>query len=246
MSDANETPPQVSVVLPAYNEAGTIAGVVRGCRAALPQVEEVLVVDDGSSDGTAACAAQAGARVLRVERNGGKGHALRLGIERSVGDILVFLDADGQDDPHEIPILLDALTAGADLVVGSRFLGRFDPGAITTVNRYGTHALNGIVNLLFGARLTDTQAGFRAVRRSLLGRIALQARHYDIETDLLLQAIKVGGRVVEVPVRRGARRHGASGLNPIIDGVRILVRILRVRFQSANGRTHLEGASDAP
>ena len=221
----------VSVILPAYNEARTIADVIRGCRGALPRAAEILVVDDGSSDGTADRAADAGARVLRVDGNRGKGHALRLGIQSSVGDVLVFLDADGQDDPLEIPLLLEPIAAGADLVVGSRFLGRFEPGAITTINRYGTHALNAIVNVLFGVRLTDTQAGFRAVRRSLLDRLALHAQHYDIETDLLLQAIMVGGRVVEVPVRRSARGHGASGLNPVVDGLRILRRILRVRFQ---------------
>lgn len=223
---------RISIILPAFNEEGTIAAVVRGCREAVPTLTEILVIDDGSSDQTATRAREAGANVIRIDPNGGKGNALRLGIERSVGNVLVFLDADGQDDPGEIPMLLDALHAGADLVVGSRFLGRFDPGAITPINRFGNQLLTGVVNLLFGVRLTDTQAGFRAVRRSLLERMALAARHYDIETDLLLQAMRVGGRVVELPVRRGARRHGASGLNPIVDGLRILGRIVRVRFQS--------------
>jgi glycosyltransferase involved in cell wall biosynthesis len=223
---------RVAVLLPAYNEAGTIGGVIRRCQRALPQASEILVVDDGSTDATAEQAEAAGARVIRLERNRGKGHALRVGIERSAGEVLVFLDADGQDDPDEIPLLLDALARGADLVVGSRFLGRFDPGAITTVNRFGNQLLTGLVNVLFRVRLTDTQAGFRVVRRSLLERMALQAQRYDIETDLLLQAVQVGGRVVEVPVRRGARHHGASGLNPIVDGLRILGRILRVRFQA--------------
>ena len=223
--------PSVSVVLPAFNEARTIGAVVRGCCAALPPASDILVVDDGSSDATAARAEEAGARVIRLGQNRGKGGALRLGIERSTGEVLVFLDADGQDDPAEIPLLLDALVAGADLVVGSRFLGHFDPGAITPINRFGSRALTSVVNLLFGAQLTDTQAGFRAVRRPLLERMALAAQHYDIETDLLLQAMNVGGRVVEVPVRRGARQHGASGLHPVVDGLRILVRILRVRFR---------------
>ena len=115
-------------------------------------------------------------------------------------------------------------------------MGQFDPGAITTVNRYGTVVLTGFVNLLFGVRLTDTQAGFRAARRTLLDRMALQARYYDIETDLLLQAVRVGGRVVEVPVRRGVRRHGTSGLHPVVDGLRILGRILHVRLQPLAGR----------
>ncbi len=223
--------PSISVVLPAFNEARTIGTIVRGCRAALPAASEVLVVDDGSTDATAACAEEAGARVIRLAQNGGKGNALRLGIERSTGEVLVFLDADGQDDPAEIPLLLDALAAGADLVVGSRFLGHFEPGAITPINRLGNRALTGVVNILFGVQLTDTQAGFRVVRRQLLERMTLAARHYDIETDLLLQAVRVGGRVVEIPVRRGARQHGLSGLHPIFDGLRILARILRVRFQ---------------
>lgn len=225
-----EAPARVSIVLPAHNEAPTIADVVRRCRAAVPEAE-ILVVDDGSADATSALATAAGAEVLRLERNRGKGVALRLGIERTAGDVLVFLDADGQDDPAEIPLLLDAIATGADLVVGSRFLGRFEPGAITTVNRYGTMALTAIVNLLFGVRVTDTLAGFRAVRRTLLERIALQARGYDIETDLLLKAIRAGGRAVEVPVRREPRTDGASGLHPLVDGVRILARILRIRFQ---------------
>jgi len=223
--------PSISVVLPAFNEARTIGAVVRGCRTALPPASEILVIDDGSTDDTAARAEEAGAAAIRLGQNRGKGGALRLGIERSAGEVLIFLDADGQDDPAEIPLLLDALAAGADLVVGSRFLGHFDRGAITPINRLGSRALTGVVNLLFGVRLTDTQAGFRAVRRQLLERMALATQHYDIETDLLLQAMKVGGRVVEVPVWRGAREHGASGLHPIVDGLRILRRILRVRFQ---------------
>ena len=226
---------RVSIILPAFNEEATIAAIVGRCRDALPD-SEILVIDDGSSDATATRAEGAGARVLRLDANRGKGHALRVGIERSVGEVLVFLDADGQDDPAEIPRLLAPVAAGADLVIGSRFLGRFDPGAITAVNRYGSMALNGVVNLLFNARVTDLLAGFRAVRRSLFDRVTLQAQRYDVEADLLLQAMKVGARIVEVPARRGPRRHGASGLNPILDGVRILGRILRVRFQPSTGQ----------
>lgn len=230
-----DEPPRISIVLPAHNEAETIAPVVRRCRAAVPDAE-ILVIDDGSTDATAAGAEAAGAtRVVRLTPNRGKGNALRLGIDEARGAVLVFLDADGQDDPEEIPLLLRAIDDGADLVVGSRFLGTFEPGAITPLNRLGTVALTGIANLLFGVRLTDTLAGFRAVRRSLLERLTLQARHYDIETDLLLQAVKIGARAVEVPVRRAPRQHGRSGLSPVRDGLRILARIVRVRFQPTGG-----------
>ncbi len=221
---------RVTVVLAAFNEANTIESIVEGCARHTPGLDEVLVVDDGSTDDTGARASKAGARVLRLEPNRGKGHAIRHGIAHARGDVLMFLDADGQDDPSEIPTLLDALVPSVDMVVGSRFLGTFHDGAITTVNRAGNQFLTSIVNVLFGARLTDTQAGFRCVRRSAAERCTLTAARYDIEVDLLLGVLRNGGKVVDVPVRRDARRHGASHLDSVRDGTRILLRILRRRF----------------
>ena len=220
----------VSVVLAAYNEAATIRSVVEGCAAHTPELRELIVVDDGSIDGTAEIAERAGARVERLPVNRGKGYAIRHGIQRAHGDVLMFLDADGQDDPAEIPTLLDALRPGVDMVVGSRFRGRFGEGAITPVNRAGNQFLTGVINLLFDAHLTDTQAGFRCVRRSAAERCTLRASRYDIEVDLLLGVLRGGGRVVEVPVRREARLHGESQLSSVRDGTRILLRILRRRF----------------
>ncbi len=102
---------------------------------------EVLVVDDGSTDGTDRAAADAGARVLRLPANGGKGSAVRRGLSEARGEVIVLIDGDGQDDPTEIPRLLEALRPGVDLVVGSRFIGRFEPGAITPVNHLGNRFL---------------------------------------------------------------------------------------------------------
>lgn len=221
--------PRTSVLLPAHNEGPVIAELVRRCRAALPDAREVLVIDDGSRDDTAAEAERAGATVLRRARNGGKGAAVRDGVAAARGELLAFLDADGQDDPADLPRLLDAVAAGADLVVGSRFLGRFEPGAITPVNRLGNQFLTGVVNALYGTRLTDTQAGFRVVSRDAAARCGLSADRYDIEVDLLLRTLRRGGRVVEVPVRRMPRAHGRSGLDSVRDGLRILRRIVALR-----------------
>lgn len=220
----------VSVILAAYDEAATIEQVVRGCRAHTEGLEEILVVDDGSRDRTAEIAEASGARVLRLPFNRGKGVAIRRGIEAARGDVLLFLDADGQDDPREIPRLLAAFEPGVDMVVGSRFLGEFEPGAITPLNRAGNLGLTAVVNALFGARLSDTQAGFRAVRRSAVERARLSADRYDIEVDLLLSVLRSGGRVVEVPVSRAPRRHGRSRLDSFRDGTRILLRIVRKRL----------------
>lgn len=223
---------EVSIVVAAYNEAPVIGEVVRRAKAALPEAE-VLIVDDGSTDGTGNVAAKAGARVVRLPRNCGKGVAVRRGLEEARGNLLVLIDGDGQDDPGEIPNLLAALGAGVDLVVGSRFLGHFHPGAITPINHWGNRFLTSSINRLFRAALTDTQAGFKAFRSATLQRLSLRADRFDIEVDLLLGVLGSGGRVVEVPVHRAPRPHGSSRLNSFLDGSRIFRRILRHRLVGA-------------
>lgn len=219
-------------MVPAHNEAAAIASVVARSLASDPRVFEVLVVDDGSSDDTASIAQDAGARVHRLALNRGKGNAVREGCGCAIGDVVVLIDADGQDDAAEIPLLLDAIENGADMVIGSRFLGQFKPGAITRINRMGTRLLTVIMNVLFGGKTTDCLAGFRAFRRSILDRIEISATGYDIEVDMLVSVLRAGGHVAEVPVSRGRRQDGRSGLNNIRDGSRILGRMLSLRVRS--------------
>ena len=222
--------PLVSVVLPAHDEAATISAIVAGCRAHTRTPHEVWVIDDGSRDATAELAERAGAKVLRLSPNRGKGGAIREALDHIEGEIIVLLDADGQDDPAEIPRLLDALVPGVDLVIGSRFLGTFRRGAISTINRFGTMAINGLFNLAFGAKVTDTQAGFRAIRSDTLRGLELSARHYDVETEMLCQVVARGGRVVEVPVTRHGRDHGTTDFSRVRDGLRIVRRIAQTRL----------------
>lgn len=231
MPDSENQRSPVTVLVAAYNEAPVIGEVVRAALDAVPDCE-VVVVDDGSNDGTDRVAAEAGARVLRLEKNAGKGVAVRRGIDEVRGDIVVLIDGDGQDDPAEIPQLLAALAPGVDLVVGSRFSGSFEPGAITPVNHWGNRFLTSVINLLFRAELTDTQAGFKAVRSEILRNLELSAHRFDIEVDLLLGVLQAGGHVVEIPVRRAPRVHGTSRLHSLRDGARILLRILARRLVS--------------
>jgi glycosyltransferase involved in cell wall biosynthesis len=234
----NLSRPDVTVLVAAYNEAPVIGDVVRDALGAVP-AGEVLVVDDGSTDGTDRAAAAAGARVLRLAANAGKGSAVRRGLPEARGEIVVLIDGDGQDDPAEIPRLLEALRPGVDLVIGSRFIGRFEPGAITPVNHWGNRFLTSVINLLFSTALTDTQAGFKAFRAETLDRVTLRADRFDIEVDLLLGVLRSGGRVVEVPVRRGSRQHGESRLNSFLDGSRILRRIVARRIGANSRRVEL-------
>ncbi|HEU4573136.1 MAG TPA: glycosyltransferase family 2 protein [Candidatus Limnocylindrales bacterium] len=239
--ESGRSEPTVSVVIPAHDEAPTIESVVRSVADAVPDAE-ILVVDDGSSDATASIAQAAGAAVLRLPVNVGKGAAVRQGIDASTGDVVVLIDADGQDNPYEIPLLVGAFEGDVDLVLGSRFLGQFRPGAITRLNYLGTKLITWTVDVLFGQPITDPLAGFRAIRRSALERIDLRARGYDIEVDMVLRVIRAGGRVVEVPASRSARRHGSSDLSSIRDGLLILRRILSVRFERRPS-TALAGAT---
>jgi glycosyltransferase involved in cell wall biosynthesis len=236
----------VSIVIPAHNERQTIERVVRSSADAIPGAE-IIVVDDGSTDDTYEAAAGTGARVIRLDPNQGKGAALRRGIQEATGEILVFIDGDGQDSPYEIPLLVGAFKPDVDLVLGSRFLGNFRPGAITRLNLAGTRFITLLVNRMFGCRVTDPLAGFRAVRRSILERIELKAQGYDIEVDLLLRVLRAGGRVVEVPASRSARPSGASDLSSFRDGIRIARRILQVRFETMpGGQRPREADSDIP
>jgi len=222
--------PRVTVLLPAHDEAGAIGDVVRRCVRTVEGQGEVLVVDDGSRDGTAKEAFAAGARVVRLPDNRGKGAAVRRGLAEARGEVIVLLDADGQDPPEEIPRLLEALSPDVDLVIGSRFRGRFEPGSVRAVDHAGNRALTAVVNALFRTRLTDTQAGFKAARRQTLLDADLEASTYDIEVEMLLAVLRDGGRAVEVPVTRLPRRGGRSKLRAVRDGSRILARILRSRL----------------
>jgi glycosyltransferase involved in cell wall biosynthesis len=221
----------VSVILAAYNEAETIGDVVRGVRRTTPNLSEILVIDDGSADRTAVVAREAGARVIRHARNRGKGEALRTGCRAASGDVLLFLDADGQDDVNEIPLLLAALEPGVAMAIGSRFAGKLVDGAITPLNRLGNRLLTGMFNRLYGSKISDTQAGFRAVRKNSIDPDALRAHAYEIETEMLIHVMRRGGRVVEVPVTRYPRAAGMTSFLPLYHGMRIFRAMLVGRLR---------------
>ncbi len=201
---------RVTVVIPAKDEEGLIGEIVDGVK---PYADEVLVVDGHSRDRTKPIAIEHGARV--IEDNGrGKGEALRLSINAVTNDILVFIDADGSHDPHDIPKLVGPIRAGvADLVIGSRGKGGSDElhGTLEQFIRYiGSQVIMLAINYRWGVRLTDSQNGFRAIRRDVAARLNLTSNLTTIEQEMLMKALKGGFRVSEVASHEYERRWGTS------------------------------------
>jgi hypothetical protein len=195
--------PSIAVIIPAFNEEESLPLVL----GALPRdrVDEILVVDNGSTDRTAAVAERHGARVVR-EPHRGYGAACLAGIAASDGhDIVAFLDADYSDHPEELPALLDPVLAGdADLVIGTRMAHAESRGALLPQARFGNALAAFLMRVLFGIRCTDL-GPFRVIRRDALLRLGMRDRDYGWTVEMQLRARLAGLRVREVPVRYRAR-----------------------------------------
>ena len=225
---------RILVVVPAYNEAPTIPGVVAGIRSRC--TGDIAVVDDGSTDETAEVARSAGAMVLRHPCNLGIGAAVQTGFIYALDhnyDAVIRLDGDGQHDPVNIPELLDPLVAGeADVVVGSRFLARRGYQS-TFVRRVGILILS-VVSALVGARVTDPTSGYWAVNRRALELLAQHQPDDYPETEALVLAARAGCRIQEVPAIMLARVAGRSSISAVHAGfymLKVIVAVLLKRAQ---------------
>lgn len=201
---------RVTVVVPTKDEEGLVGEIID---AVTPYADEVLVVDGHSRDRTREIAVEHGARVIK-DRGRGKGDALRLALEQAAMEIVVFIDADGSHDPHDIPKLVAPIKAGeSDMVLASRGKGGSDElhGTVEQFIRYiGSQIIMLAINYRWNVRLTDSQNGFRAVRRDVGNRLGLTSNLTTIEQEMLMKALKQGYRVSEVASHEYARRWGTS------------------------------------
>jgi glycosyltransferase involved in cell wall biosynthesis len=215
----NQRPrPRIAAVIPALDEAPAIGQVVDALsRQTYMPLSRVIVVDNGSTDGTAEIARRAGACVVREDRRG-YGYACRAGIRAAHdADIIVLLDGDAADDPHDLPRLLAPLLSGAaDLVVGSRALGAPDAGALTRPQVLGNRLAAWLMRVIYGARVTDL-GPLRAIRRRDLVALEMQEMTYGWSVEMMVKAFRVGYRYREVPVRY-RRRIGVSKVSGTLRG----------------------------
>lgn len=220
---------KVSIVIPVYNEFRTFSQVLeRVRRAPLPAgcVKEIVVIDDGSTDGTAQVLGEVTHRRIS---HAGKGSAIRAGIELATGDIILIQDGDLEYDPNDYARMLEPMVSGgADIVYGSRFLRQ--RAAMALPNRVANRILTAAANLLYGAQLTDEATAYKAFRATVLREIHLACRRFEFCPEVTAKARRLGFRIHEVPVSYNPRGIAEGKKIRARDGWEALWTLLRYRF----------------
>jgi glycosyltransferase involved in cell wall biosynthesis len=219
--------PSIAVLIPCYNEALTVANVVTGFRAALPEAT-IYVYDNNSTDGTAEIARKAGA-VVRRENRQGKGYVIQSMFRDIDADYYVMADGDGTYPPDQVEVVLGPIRRGdADMVVGNR-LQEFTDQAFRPLHVFGNKLVVGSINLLFGAKLKDVMSGYRAFNRRFVLEIPFVSRGFEVETEMTLQALDRRLAIAEVEVPYGSRPAGShSKLSTFRDGFRVLLKLFNI------------------
>ncbi|MBE7440266.1 MAG: glycosyltransferase [Spirochaetales bacterium] len=217
---------EIAVLLPCYNEAVTIAGVVADFRKALPGAR-IYVFDNNSSDDTAERALKAGARVV-PSRKQGKGHVVQHMFESVEADIYLMADGDATYPAASAMSLIELVESGADMAVGTR-MSRFQSDSFRRFHVFGNHLVSGLISFMFGSPIKDVLSGYRAFSRDFVKSIPLLSAGFEIETELTLQALTKGFVVREIPIEYGERPAGSfSKLSTFSDGFLVLKSIFMI------------------
>lgn len=224
---------KLSIVIPVYNERATVSQIIARCRA-LPLDKEIVVVDDGSSDGTREILkgeeGVGGVRVIMHEKNRGKGAAVRTGIEAAVGDILVIQDADLEYMPEEFPALIQPIAEGwADVVYGSRFMGTHR--VFKVVHFMGNKFLTYVTNILYDTMLSDMETCYKAFRAEIIKSLKLKSDRFNFEPEITAKIFKKKKlRVYEMPISYHGRDYDEGKKITWFDGIPALWALIKYRF----------------
>jgi glycosyltransferase involved in cell wall biosynthesis len=226
--------PLISIVVPVYNEARTVASVIdRLIAIDLPAPREILVVNDGSTDGTREVLNQITQRpelrIIHAEKNGGKGSAIRIGFAKASGTIVAIQDADLELDPAQLAALVQPILDGRTRVVyGSRFLaGRPDAPWLSIA---ANQVLTGVTNVLYGGRLTDMETCYKVMAADIAASLNLESNRFDIEPEITAKLLRSGHSILELPIRFEPRSRAQGKKIGWRDGVRAIQVLLKYRF----------------
>lgn len=226
--DVNPIRENITVVIPAYNEEEAIQPVIKE----IPDiVNEIIVVDDGSTDRTYELAKQAGATVYKHETNKGKVGAIRTGVANAQEGIIILTDADCTYPAKIIPDMIKEMENGAQLVIGSRFKNGVEN--VPLFNRIGNKIFSITACYISGQEITDAQSGFRAFNKDFLDILGVSARGLEFETEMTVKAAKHGYKMVEIPINY-RKRVGTSKLNPIKDGYKMGFALMRILIKETS------------
>lgn len=216
-------PDSLSIVLPAKNEAKNLAGLLAQLKSLHPDAE-ILLINDGSTDETAQIAIDAGAKVITHPYSQGNGASIKTGARNATGNILVFMDADGQHDPEDISVLLEKLNQGYDMVVGARKVSTH----AGLLRRFANAFYNRLASLMTGHKIEDLTCGFRAVRANKFRKfLYLLPNGFSYPTTSTMAFFRSGFPVAYIPIHAG-KREGKSHIRLFKDGVRFFIIILRI------------------
>lgn len=219
----------LSLIVPVRNEELTVGDVIERIQNVMTKLGlkyEIIVIDDCSTDKSRQNALKRKVIVYTLKQHCGKGYALRTGFKQAKGSIIITIDSDGSHRPEELPHLLEpVLQDTVDLVIGSRYLNQKNVKA-RRLNAFGVKIFNMLIKLLTGTAITDSQSGYRVMKREVLQRQTLKSQEYEIESEMLVQTAKQGFRICEVPISFEQRTYGTSGVDPMVDGFKILLSIV--------------------
>jgi glycosyltransferase involved in cell wall biosynthesis len=230
-------PELLSILVPVYNESKTVRQVVeRLLEIPLPVAREIIVINDGSTDGTREVLdgippVPGILSVIHAAANGGKGSAIRIGLDKARGTILAIQDADLELDPLQIAALVQPIVDGeADVVYGSRFLAGRPPGPWLSIA--ANRALTGVTNVLFGGRLTDMETCYKVMRTPIARSLKLESNRFDIEPEITAKLLRQGRRIIERPVRFDPRNRASGKKIGWRDGFHAVAVLVKYRFTS--------------